>query len=175
MNRVNNNIVIKVNQQDEILGYVDKMEAHFKGILHRAVSVFIINSNKEWLLQQRAQIKYHSGLLWSNACCTHPMKGENNLEAANRRLREEIGLKVSLTQKFCFEYQAKLDNDLVEHELDHIFIGYCDRLPIINPLEVADYRFVSPEDLDKELEKSPDKFTEWFKLLYQRICKEIEK
>lgn len=166
---MDSNTVIAVNEQDEVVGYFEKMEAHRKGILHRAISVFIFNSRGEWLLQQRAAHKYHSALLWSNSTCTHPMKGEADLEAANRRLFEEMGMKAELEKQFSFQYRAHLENDLIEHELDHIFIGYSDALPEINPEEVAAYRYISQTDLTAELATHPERFSEWFKLLFERM------
>lgn len=166
---MDSNTVIAVNEQDEVVGYFEKMEAHRKGILHRAISVFIFNSRGEWLLQQRAAHKYHSALLWSNSTCTHPMKGESDIEAANRRLFEEMGMKAELEKQFSFQYRAHLENDLIEHELDHIFIGYSDALPEINPEEVAAYRYISQADLTIELATHPERFSEWFKLLFERM------
>lgn len=168
------NSVITVNERDEVLGYMEKMEAHKKGILHRAVSAFIINSKGEWLLQQRASHKYHSGLLWSNTCCTHPFKGESNLQSAQRRLFEEMGLHASLRKLFHFQYRAELDNELIENELDHIFVGYTDDRPNINPDEVVSYRYISPEALILEIKNHPERFTEWFKLLYQPVLNSLK-
>lgn len=172
---MNFNEVIVVDEKDQVLGYMEKMEAHKKGVLHRAISVFIINSNNEWLLQQRAAHKYHSGLLWSNTSCTHPTKGESTLEAAHRRLYEEVGLKASLLKVCDFKYRADLDNDLVENELDHIYVGYSDDIPVINQDEVSSYRYVSEEALEIELNKYPEKFTEWFKLLFPIVKNELSK
>lgn len=166
---MDSNTVIAVNEQDEVVGYFEKMEAHRKGILHRAISVFIFNSSGEWLLQQRAAHKYHSALLWSNSTCTHPMKGESDLEAANRRLFEEMGMRAELKKQFSFQYRAHLENDLIEHELDHVFVGYSDELPEINPEEVAAYRYISQADLAVELATHPEWFSEWFKLLFERM------
>lgn len=171
---MNVNEVILVNENDEEIGFMEKMEAHKKGILHRAISVFIFNSKNEWLLQQRAKEKYHSGLLWSNASCTHPMVGEEDILAANRRLKEEMGMKASLKKLFSFQYKAYLDNDLIEHELDHIFVGYTNQIPVINTDEVCDYRYISTSDLKEEIKTNPENFSEWFKLLFERIHKEIE-
>lgn len=170
---MNYNEVIAVNENDEVLDYLDKTEVHEKGILHRAISVFIINSKGEWLLQRRAAHKYHSPLLWTNAACTHPMKGESNLEAAERRLQEEMGLKASLEELFSFQYHATLSNDLIEHELDHIFIGRTDELPTINPEEVDDYRYIHPEALIGELKVNPENFTAWFKLLFGPVTERL--
>lgn len=169
MTNINTANVIVVNEKDEVVGYLEKMEVHEKGILHRAVSVFIINSRGEWLLQQRAKNKYHSSLLWSNTCCTHPMGGESNLDAANRRLFEEMGLRTSLVKAFSFQYKADLDNNLIENELDHVFIGFCDELPNINKEEVNAYRYISSGDVALELKNSPEIFTIWFRLLFEKV------
>lgn len=170
---MNPNHVIAVNEKDEVLGFVEKMEAHQKGILHRAISVLVFNSDNEWLLQQRAAKKYHSNLLWSNTACTHPMENEEVTEAAHRRLKEEMGMKSPLEKKFSFQYRAELDNNLIENELDHVFIGKSDELPAINKDEVASYRYVSTEELQTEIDRFPDQFTEWFKILFNRVKQEV--
>ena len=172
---MNPNEVILVNEKDEVLGFMDKMEAHLQGRLHRAISVFIFNTKNEWLLQQRAPHKYHSGLKWSNAACTHPMSNEMEIDAANRRLTEEMGMESELEKLFSFQYKAELDNELIEHELDHVFVGKTDNIPVVNEQEVCNYRYISTTDLKKELETKPENFSAWFKLLFDRIQKEIEK
>ena len=116
---------------------MSKMEAHEKAILHRAFSIFVLNSNKELLLQKRAFSKYHSPGLWTNTCCSHQRDGESNLEAGNRRMMEEMGITVPLTELFTFIYKASFDNGLTEHELDHVMLGYSDEDPNINIDEVA--------------------------------------
>ena len=167
------NIVIAVNEDDVEIGYYDKMTAHEEGILHRAVSVLIFNSKKEWLIQRRAQVKYHSGLLWSNTACSHPMKGESTIVSAQRRLREEMGLDLPLEPVFSFQYKAEFDNGLIENELDHVFIGYTDDDPSPNPDEVAEFRWVSTEKLASEIGRNPGQFTAWFKLLFPRFKEEL--
>ena len=166
---MDSNLVIVVNDFDEVIGYVDKQEVHIKGLLHRAISVFVVNSKGEWLLQQRAPNKYHSQLLWSNTCCTHPYKGETILQAANRRLKEEMGIDSKLSKLFSFQYYTKLSNGLIENELDHVFWGITDSIPEINKDEVVNYRYASPELIEKEIQQEPEKFTEWFKILFQRV------
>lgn len=170
---MNPNEVIAVNEKDEVIGYVEKMEAHRKGILHRAISVLVFNDKNEWLLQQRAAHKYHSGLLWSNTSCTHPMQNEEVLDAAHRRLREEMGMESELEKKFSFTYKAHLDDNMIEHELDHVFFGVSNSIPDINREEVASYRYVSTEDLQTEITMFPDQFTEWFKMLFERVKAEL--
>ncbi|MEN8927984.1 MAG: isopentenyl-diphosphate Delta-isomerase [Flavobacteriales bacterium] len=166
--------VVLVNEQDQEIGVMNKMEAHKKGLLHRAISVFVFNSEKQWLLQQRAEHKYHSGLLWSNTSCTHPMAGEEELDAANRRLREEMGMEAPLKKLFNFQYKAELDNDLIENELDHIFVGYTNQKPQVNPDEVCAYKYISTEDLKKELETNPEQFSAWFRLLFEKLHAEMD-
>ena len=170
---MNPNEVIAVNENDEVVGFVEKMEAHRKGVLHRAISVLVFNENKEWLLQQRAAHKYHSGLLWSNTACTHPMQNEDTMDSAKRRLQEEMGMESPLEKKFSFVYRADLDGDMIEHELDHVFFGVTNNLPEINKEEVASYRYVSTEDLQTEMNMFPDQFTEWFKMLFERVKMEL--
>lgn len=161
--------VVLVDKNDKVLGTMEKMEAHRKAILHRAISVFIINSKGEWLLQQRAAHKYHSAGLWTNSTCTHPEPGESYQKAANRRLMEEIGLEADLQPLFSFIYKEKLDNELTEHELDHVFIGFSDELPVLNPDEVMDYQYIRFEDLDFDVAVHPEKYTVWFKKIYQCV------
>lgn len=168
------NQVILVDYSDEVVGYMEKIEAHKRGLLHRAISVFILNSKNEWLLQQRAADKYHSGLLWSNASCTHPYINECNLTAANRRLKEEIGLETELTKLFDFHYRAELDNDLVENELDHVYLGYSDDLPQIDHNEVASFKYIGVEKLAWDIENSPERYTEWFKLLFSKVLNSLD-
>lgn len=166
--------IIAVNEQDEVQGFLEKMYAHEKGVLHRAISVFVINSKGEWLLQQRARDKYHSALQWSNACCTHPGKGESTIEAAYRRLKEEMGFTTSLTHLLTFQYRAELDNGLIEHELDHVFIGESNVSPIINESEVAAYRYVSKSDIEKEIRANPGTYTAWFLLLFDKVANKLD-
>ena len=129
--------VILVNKNDEEIGTMEKMEAHVQGMLHRAFSVLIFNSNGQLLIHRRAFGKYHSEGLWTNTCCSHPLPGETIVEAANRRLVEEMGMKTSLSPLFSFIYRAELENNLVEHELDHVLIGFTDEQPLINPTKCA--------------------------------------
>jgi isopentenyl-diphosphate delta-isomerase len=167
------NIVIAVDSNDVEVGYYDKMTAHVEGILHRAVSVLIFNSKNEWLIQQRAGVKYHSALLWSNTACSHPMKGENTKDSAERRLQEEMGLDLPLEFIFSFQYRAEFDNGLIENELDHVFIGRTDDNPVPNPDEVADFRWVTIEALEAEIANHPENFTAWFKLLVPRVKEQL--
>jgi isopentenyl-diphosphate delta-isomerase len=161
--------VILVNEQDEVVGQMEKMEAHLKGILHRAFSVFIFNSKGEMLLQQRALDKYHSAGLWTNACCSHPRPGEGNVEAAQRRLKEELGFSIPLKKVFDFTYKTKFANGLTEHEVDHVFIGVYDGVITPVPQEVADYKFLSMDQIVNQLKTHPENYTSWFHIAFPKI------
>lgn len=161
--------VVLVDENDNEIGTMPKMEAHQKALLHRAISVFIFNSKGKWLLQRRALHKYHSSGLWSNAACTHPRPRESYLEAAKRRLEEEMGMKCELTELFNFIYKEKLDNELTEHELDHVFIGYSDNTPSFNAKEVCDYKYISYKTLTQDIHTNPDRYTYWFKHVIERV------
>ncbi len=163
--------VIVVNENDEVLGEMPKLQAHEEGILHRAVSVFIFNSNGEWLLQKRAEGKYHSEGLWSNTCCSHPYPEENAEDAATRRLLEEMGLACQLSKMLEFKYYAELDNGLIENEYDHVFFGICDEDPIINQEEASEFEWISTQKLSEKLVMEPKSFTAWFKLLIPKVIK----
>jgi isopentenyl-diphosphate delta-isomerase len=161
--------VILIDENDLPIGEMEKMEAHVQGLLHRAISVFIINSKGEWLLHRRAMVKYHSKGLWTNTSCSHPFPGEPTAEAALRRLRFEMNLDTSLEELFHFTYKAELENGLTEHEVDHVFVGYSDELPVPNPEEVMEYKYISVSELNEDIDAHPEKYTEWFKLIYQRV------
>lgn len=160
--------VILVNERDEVIGEMEKQEAHVKGLLHRAFSIFIFNRKNELLIQQRAGIKYHSPLKWTNTCCSHPRKEETYLEAAHRRLKEELGFDCELSEKFYFIYKAEVGSGLTEHEFDHIFIGTYDGKIHINPQEVQTVRWISIGNLKTEIKNSPENFTEWFKIIFDK-------
>ncbi len=159
--------VILVDENDNVVGSMDKLEAHVKGILHRAFSVLIFNSRGEMLIQKRAKDKYHSGGLWTNACCSHPMPGESMEAATKRRLREEMGIETTTTYAYKFIYRAPLDKNLIEHELDHVFVGTFDGEPEINVNEVEGWKYVSLDDLKKDVREHPENFTHWFKLILE--------
>lgn len=161
--------VILVNEKDEPIGLMGKMEAHEKGLLHRAFSVFIFNSKQEVLLQQRAACKYHSPNLWTNTCCSHPRAGETNQQAGERRLQEEMGLQVPLQEVFSFIYKAPFDNGLTEHEYDHVLIGYSDTQPQINPEEVASWKWLSLEAIKEDILQAPERYTAWFKIIFEEF------
>ena len=161
--------VILVNEKDEPIGLMGKMEAHEKGLLHRAFSVFVFNSKQEVLLQQRAACKYHSPNLWTNTCCSHPRAGETNQQAGERRLQEEMGLRVPLQEVFSFIYKAPFDNGLTEHEYDHVLIGYSDAQPQINPEEVASWKWLSLEAIKEDILQAPERYTAWFKIIFEEF------
>lgn len=161
--------IILVDENDKETGILEKSEVHKKALLHRAVSVFIFNSNGEWILQRRALQKYHSKGLWTNTCCSHPYPGETCLQAASRRLSEEMGLRCDLREIFSFMYKEPLDNGMTEHELDHVFVGISDDLPMLNPHEVMDWRVISYTDLEREMADNPAHFTVWFKKIYRKV------
>lgn len=157
--------VILVDEHDRETGVMEKMEAHRKGILHRAISVVVFNSNGEILLQQRAYNKYHSAGLWTNTCCSHPRPGESTADAARRRLREEMGLDLQPEFAYSFRYKAALENNLTEHELDHVFTAIHDELPQVNPNEVVNWKYMSLTDLHLAVLQNPHEFTSWFRLM----------
>ena len=161
--------VILVNENDEEIGVLDKMEAHRRALLHRAFSIFIFNSKGEMLLQRRALNKYHSGGLWTNACCSHPHPGEQVSNAAVRRLQEELGFTTSMTKAFDFVYHARFDNGLTEYEFDHVFVGQYDGPLQPNPEEVSDCCYKSIDEIKSSLLSHPHKFTEWFKIAFPKI------
>ena len=167
------NNVILVDKQDNAIGTMEKMEAHVKAVLHRAISVFIVNSQGEWLLQQRTFDKYHSKGLWTNTCCSHPYPGETSLEAGHRRLMEEMGMKAEVREIFSFMYIQELENGLTEHEFDHVFIGFSDEIPLPNPDEVSDFRFVDVDLLRNEIKTNPQNYTVWFRKIIDRVVSEM--
>lgn len=165
--------VILVNEKDEPVGLMAKMEAHEKALLHRAFSVFVMNEKGETMLQQRAGDKYHSPLLWTNTCCSHQRQGESNIQAGKRRLMEEMGFTTELRELFSFIYKAPFDNGLTEHELDHVMMGFYEGEPDINPEEVADWKWMLPEDIKKDIAENPDSYTAWFKIIFERFYNHI--
>ena len=167
--------VILVDKNDNQVGLMPKLEAHEKGVLHRAFSIFIFNSKYELLLQKRASSKYHSGGLWTNTCCSHPREGEDTLDAANRRLDEEMGIKTSLRKVYDFIYKAELDNQLTEHEFDHVFYGVCDRDPKLNKDEAEDFKWVDMETLNNDIIKNEDNYTVWFKIAFEYFYNYLKK
>lgn len=166
--------VILVNQNDEQIGLMPKMEAHEKAVLHRAFSVFVLNDKNEIMLQQRANQKYHSPLLWTNTCCSHQREGETNIQAGSRRLFEEMGFETALKELFHFIYKAPFDNGLTEHELDHVMIGYYNDEPKINPEEVESWKWMSIENIAKDIQLRPEIYTVWFKIIFDEFYHYLE-
>ncbi len=167
--------VILVNEKDEPIGVLEKMEAHRKALLHRAFSVFIFNKKGEMLLQQRAKNKYHSGGLWTNACCSHPKPGEDTRTGAMRRLKEELGFTTDLKKIFDFTYKSGFENGLTEFEFDHVFVGDHNSAIFPDKDEVSDYCFMSPGAIASSLQSHPDKFTAWFHIAFPMVIDWREK
>lgn len=166
--------VILVNTEDHPIGIMEKLEAHKRGLLHRAFSIFIFNTKGELLLQRRAYDKYHSGGLWTNTCCSHPRPHEELVEAARRRLWEEMGLDCELIPVFSYIYNIQFPNGLYEHELDHVLIGWTDSLPNVHKGEVAEYTFMSFDDVYMDIAKRSSHYTEWFKILVEEIYSDLK-
>lgn len=158
-----------VDEYDNEIGLMEKMEAHQKAFLHRAFSVFIFNGNGEMLLQQRAFSKYHSGGLWTNACCSHPRAGETTLSAAQRRLKEELGFDAPIHEVFAFIYKAAFENGLAEHEFDHVFTGIFEGNIHFNKEEVADVKYMAVEDVKQSMQQQPELYTAWFHIAFEKM------
>lgn len=168
--------VILVDHDDRELGLMEKLKAHQNGgTLHRAFSIFIFNKKGETMLQQRAEVKYHGGGLWSNTVCSHPRKGETPVQAAHRRLGEELGFDCEMREVFAFEYEAEMDKGLTEHEYDHVIFGRYDGVPKPNPKEVQDWKWMSLDALKTDLENNPNHYTPWVKISIEDIIKHYKK
>ena len=167
--------VILVNEHDQQIGLMPKLEAHEKAILHRAFSVFILNDRNEIMLQQRAHQKYHSPLLWTNTCCSHQRDGETNNGAGKRRLLEEMGFTAELTELFHFIYKAPFDNGLTEHEFDHVMIGRYNGQPQINTEEVEAWKWMAIEDVKQDMQSHPQNYTVWFRIIFDEFYHYLEK
>ncbi|MFI1745744.1 isopentenyl-diphosphate Delta-isomerase [Thalassobellus sediminis] len=165
--------VILVNEKNQQIGLMPKMEAHEKALLHRAFSVFVFNDKNELMLQQRASHKYHSPLLWTNTCCSHQRDGESNIEAGKRRLQEEMGFVVDLKESISFIYKAPFDNGLTEHEFDHVLLGNYNNDPVINTDEVASWKWMSIEAVKNDILNHPEIYTEWFKIIFDKFYEHI--
>ena len=167
--------VVLVDKNDNQIGLMPKMEAHHKGILHRAFSVFLVNSQNQILLQKRSANKYHSGGLWTNTCCSHPRDGENIIDAGKRRLFEEMGIKTDLKVAFNFTYKAELENGLIEHEYDHVLIGEFNDSPILNKDEAEDWKWISIEEVGKDIIENEKDYTVWFVIAFEYFYKNFKK
>ncbi|NNF02113.1 MAG: isopentenyl-diphosphate Delta-isomerase [Bacteroidia bacterium] len=161
--------LILVDDTDKAWGKIEKQEAHELGLLHRAFSIFIFNSKNQLLLQQRADSKYHSPGKWTNTCCSHPRYGEETLEAADRRLREEMGMKCKLDFQFSFTYKSTFENGLIEHEYDHVYFGNCDTTPDPEPSEVKNWKYVDLNFLQNDIKTNPHLYSEWLKICFDQV------
>lgn len=160
--------VILVDENDRRMGTMEKLEAHEKGVLHRAFSIFLFNENGELLLQRRALEKYHTPGLWTNTCCSHPRADETMDHALQRKLKQEMGITCPVKKAFQFVYKAELENDLTEHELDHVYYGYFDQKPTPNPEEVVEWKYSPIAAIRKDIQEHPEKYTPWFKIIFER-------
>ena len=167
--------VVLVDKSDKQIGLMPKLEAHQKGILHRAFSIFLFNSKNQILLQKRSLIKYHSAGLWTNTCCSHPRDGEDIIDAGKRRLYEEMGIRTELKKEFAFTYKAVLENGLTEHEFDHVLIGNFNGTPILNKDEVEDWKWMSLEEIEKNINENKDDYTVWFVIAFNYFYKNFKK
>jgi len=167
--------LILVDENDQVLGKMEKLEVHQRGLLHRAFSLFIFNTKGQLLLQQRADEKYHSPGLWTNTCCSHPVFGEELADAVSRRLREELGMQAPSQHAFSFIYHITFDNGLTEHEFDNVFVGVSDDVPNPDPREVKHWKYMKPEEIALDLKASPESYTEWFKLCFERTIDYYQK
>ena len=166
--------VILVDKNDTQIGLMSKLDAHKKGILHRAFSVFVLNNNNEIMLQKRAYDKYHSGGLWTNTCCSHQREGENSIEAGKRRLLEEMGFETELKIITSFIYKVEFENGLTEHELDYLLIGKYLKSPVINKQEVADWKWMKVELIADDIKLNPNNYTSWFKIIFDKFQNKIK-
>ena len=166
--------VIIVDKNDNQIGLMPKLDAHKKGVLHRAFSVFVLNNNNEIMLQKRAYNKYHSGGLWTNTCCSHQREGENSIEAGKRRLREEMGFETELKIITSFIYKVEFENGLTEHELDYLLIGKFLKSPVINKQEVADWKWMKIELIADDIKLNPNNYTSWFKIIFDKFQYKIK-
>ena len=166
--------VILVDVNDNQIGLMEKIEAHEKALLHRAFSVFVLNDKKELMLQRRALTKYHSPGLWTNTCCSHQREGESTLNAAKRRLMEEMGFVTELKEQFSFIYKAEFDNGLTEHEFDHVLTGIYNDEPLINTEEVAEWKWISLKEVKRQIEQNPEDFTPWFKIIFNKFYEKLD-
>ena len=167
--------VVLVDKSDNQIGLMPKLEAHQKGILHRAFSIFLFNSENQILLQKRSLIKYHSAGLWTNTCCSHPRDGEDIIDAGKRRLYEEMGIKTELKKEFEFTYKEVLGNGLTEHEFDHVLIGNFNGNPILNKDEVEDWKWMSLEEIEKDINENKEYYTVWFVIAFNYFYKNFKK
>jgi len=170
---MNRNKVVLVDRKDKAKGEMDKLEAHLKGELHRAFSIFLFNSDGKMLIHQRASNKYHGGGLWTNACCSHPQWNEDIKQSALQRLQYEMGLQCNIDKSFSFVYHAPVENGLIEHEYDHVFIGYTNNIPYPHPDEVQNYKWASPFFLKDDVIQNSDHYTYWFRTALGKVLNQM--
>lgn len=170
-----NDLLILVDENDNEIGLMEKLSVHQSGRLHRAFSVFIFNSKGELLLQQRADDKYHSGGLWTNTCCSHPVNGEDIKSTIKKRLKEEMGIECETNFQFSFIYKTEFTNGMTEHELDHVYFGKSDELPVANILEAKDWKYVDLWQLQKSIEQNPDDYSYWLKICLPEVIKKVNR
>lgn len=163
------NDIILVDKNDKQTGTGEKIEVHRQGLLHRAFSIFVWNQKGQLMMQQRAKTKYHTPGLWSNTCCSHPKPGEDIIEAAHRRLQQEMGFTCPLNDEFSIIYYSRFSNNLIEHEYDHVIFGYYNHEPVINPSEVHHWKWISVSDLVRDAELNPHYYTVWFRIILERL------
>jgi isopentenyl-diphosphate delta-isomerase len=164
-----NQQLILVNEKNEEIGYGEKLPVHQNAQLHRAFSIFVMNSQNQLLLQKRAYHKYHSGGLWANTCCSHPIRGEEQENTIHRRLVEEMGFDCELKQMFHFIYRAELDNGLTEYEYDHVYLGKYEGIPDPNPDEVCEWKWMDLDEVNDDIKKNPDTYTYWIKQAFNQF------
>lgn len=169
-----NQYLVLVDDTDRQWGKMEKLEVHQLGLLHRAFSVFIFNSKGELLIHQRSPEKYHSANLWTNTCCSHPEFGEDTSDAVDRRLFEEIGMSAETQFAFSFIYRAEFENGLIEHEFDHVYIGFSDEKPNPNKAEVKDWKYMSLEAIAADIDIHPDRYTAWFKICFDKVANHVQ-
>jgi len=169
-----NDLLILVDQNDNEIGLMEKLAVHQTGSLHRAFSVFVFNSKGELLLQQRADGKYHSGGLWTNTCCSHPVNGEEIGSTIKKRLKDEMGIECETNFQFSFIYKAEFDNGLIEHELDHVYFGKSDEIPMLNLLEAKDWKYISLESLEKVIHQNPNDYTAWLRICLPQVIIKVD-
>jgi isopentenyl-diphosphate delta-isomerase len=169
-----NDLLILVDENDNEIGLMEKLSVHQTGSLHRAFSVFIFNSKGELLLQQRADDKYHSGGLWTNTCCSHPVNGEQIKSTIKKRLKEEMGIECETDFQFSFIYKTEFSNGLTEHELDHVYFGKSDQLPVPNIFEAKDWKYIDLEQLRQSIDKNPQDYSYWLKICLPQVIKKFD-
>lgn len=167
-----NNVVL-VDENDNAIAEMEKLVAHERGCLHRAFSIFVFNAKGDLLLQQRANHKYHGAGLWTNTCCSHPQWGETVVLSAEERLNYEMGLRCELKLVYSFIYNERVENNLTEHELDYVFVGYSDQSPVLNRDEVQDYKWMNADKILLDIKNNPSHYTVWFRKAFPELLSKI--